>query len=67
MNIVLDRFANRFLRRLKERSDVDVEADIGESRRDHLGAAVVPVLAEFADQHTRAAALAFFEFDGPLS
>jgi hypothetical protein len=67
VHIVFDRFANRFVRRLKEWSDVDVETDIGEGRRDHLGAAVVPVLAEFADQHARAAALAFFELDGPLS
>ena len=67
VNIVFDCLANRFVRRLEKRPDIDVETDIGEGRSDHLGAAVVPVLAEFADQHARAAALAFFEAGDPLS
>jgi hypothetical protein len=40
--------AGRFLRRLEERADVDVEAEIGGHGGDHLGAAVVAVLAELA-------------------
>jgi hypothetical protein len=37
--------------------DVDVEADVGEGGGDHLGAAVVAVLAHLGDQHARPAAL----------
>jgi hypothetical protein len=41
--------------------DGDVEADIGERRGDHLGAAVVAVLAELGDQEARPAALGLGE------
>ena len=37
--------------------DVDVEADVGEGGGDHLGAAVVAVLAHLDDQHPRPPAL----------
>ena len=57
MHVVLDRLARRFLGRLEQRPDIDVEADIGEGGGDHLGAAVVPVLAELHHQHARPAAL----------
>ena len=40
-------------------SDVDVEAQVGEGRRDHLQAAVVSVLAELHDEHPRPAPLPF--------
>ena len=53
MDIVLDRLAHRFLRGLKQRTDIHVETDIGESRRNHLRAAIVTILTEFADQHAR--------------
>ena len=54
---VLDGLAGGFLRRREQRADIDVEADIGERRGDHRGAAVVAVLARFDHQHARAAAL----------
>ena len=57
VDVVLDRLPRPFLGRLEERPDIDVEADIGERRRDHLGAAIVAVLAELDDQHARPAAL----------
>ena len=45
----------------KQGPDVDVEADVGERRGDHLGAAVVAVLAELGDQEARPAALGLGE------
>ena len=47
----------RFLGRLEERPDVDVEAEIGKSRGDHLLAAVVAVLADLGDEDARRAAV----------
>ena len=61
VDVVLDRLARRLLGRLEQGADVDVEADVGERGRDHLGAAVVAVLAELADQHARPAALGLGE------
>ena len=46
VHVVLDRVARRLLGRLEQRADVDVEAEVGERGGDHLGAAVVAVLAE---------------------
>ena len=42
---------------LKQGSDVDVVAQIGEAGGDHLGAAVVAVLAHLGDQDARPSAL----------
>ena len=53
MDVVVDRVLRRLLRRLEQRPDVDVEADVGEGRGDHLGAAVVAVLAHLDHQHPR--------------
>ena len=50
MHVVLDRLARRLLRRLEQRPDIDVEADIGEGGGDHLGAAVMAVLAQLHHQ-----------------
>ena len=61
MDVVLDRLARRLLGRLEQGADVDVEADVGERGRDHLGAAVVAVLAELGDQEARPAALGLGE------
>ena len=58
VHVVLDGVARRLLGRLEQRADVDVEAEIGERGRDHLGAAVVAVLAELHDEDARATALA---------
>jgi hypothetical protein len=48
-------------RRGEQRPDVDVEAEIGEGRGDHLLAAVVAVLADLGDQDARPAALVGLE------
>src|SRR3954454_16679592 len=55
MYVVLHRMPRYFGRGLKERTDIDVEPEIGKRRRDHLGAAVVPVLAHLRDEDARAA------------
>ena len=60
MHVVLDGLARALLRRLEQRADVDVEAEIGEGGGDHLLAAVVAVLAHLGDQDARAAAVGFF-------
>ncbi len=57
VNVVFDRFLYRLFGRLEQRPDVDVEAEVGEGRGDHPRAAVVPVLAQLADQHARPAPL----------
>ena len=57
VHVVLDRLARDLFRRLEERPHVDVEPEIGERRRDHLGAAVVPVLPDLRDEHARPAAV----------
>ncbi len=57
MHVVLDRLPRGFLRRLEQRADVDVEAEVGEGGGDDLGAAVVAVLAELGDHQPRPAAL----------
>ena len=53
VHVVLDRLARGFGRRLEQRADVDVEAEVGERGGDHLGAAVVAVLAELGDEDAR--------------
>ena len=55
VHVVLDRLARGLFRRLEERADVDVEAEIGEGRRDDLGAPVVAVLPELRDHDPRPA------------
>ncbi|GCC47283.1 hypothetical protein chiPu_0031116, partial [Chiloscyllium punctatum] len=61
VDIVLDRLPRGFVRGCEQRSDIDVEADVGEGRRDHLLAAVMAVLADFCHQDARAAALGLLE------
>ena len=61
VHVVLDRIARGFFRRLEQRTDVDVEAEIGEGRRDHLGAAVVTVLAQLRDEDARPASFVLGE------
>src|ERR1700730_8044610 len=53
VHIILDRLPGSFFRRLEQRPDIDVEADIGKGGGDDLGAAVVPILAELDHQHAR--------------
>ena len=62
VHVILDRLARGFGRRREQRPDIDVEADIGERRRDHLLAAIVAVLADLGDEDARAAAFILLEF-----
>ena len=64
MHVVLQRVLRGLLGRLEERADIDVEADVGEGRRDHLGAAVVPILTELDHQDAGPAALGLGEERG---
>src|SRR5438552_12883537 len=50
VDVVLHRLARDLLRGLEQRADVDVEAEVGKRGGDHLGAAVVAVLADLGDQ-----------------
>ena len=61
MHVVLDRLPRGLRRRREQRPDVDVEAEIGEGRGDHLLAAVVAVLADLGDEDARPAALVRLE------
>ena len=58
VHVVLDRVARRLFGSLEQRADVDVEAEVGERGGDHLGAAVVAVLAELDHEQAGPAALA---------
>ena len=61
VHVVLDRLARRLVGRREQRADVDVEAEVGERRGDHLLAAVVAVLAHLGDEDARAAAVVLVE------
>src|SRR5437660_195944 len=53
MDVIFDSLLGGLFRGLEEGSDVDVKAEVGESRRNDLRAAVVPVLPELDDQNPR--------------
>ena len=61
VHVVLDRLARGLVGRREQRADVDVEAEVGERRGDHLLAAVVAVLAHLGDQDARPAAVGLLE------
>ena len=61
VHVVVDRVAGGLGRRLEQRADVDVEAEVGEGGGDDLGPAVVAVLAHLHDQHAGPAALGLGE------
>ena len=61
VDVVLDRLPRRLAGRREQRPDVDVEAEIGEGRGDHLLAAVVAVLAHLGDQDARPAPVVALE------
>ncbi len=50
VHVVLDRLARGFRGRREQRSDIDIEAEIGEGGGDHLLPAVVAVLADLGDE-----------------
>src|SRR5262249_31644481 len=62
VNVVFDRVACYFGRRLEERSDIDVETEIGECGCDDLRAAIVPILSHLGDQDSRPTPLDTLEF-----
>src|SRR5438128_4507674 len=53
VHVVLHGLARDLLGGLEKRADVDVEADVGERRGDHLGAPIVAVLPNLGDQDAR--------------
>ena len=61
VHVGLHRLPGDLLRRLEQRADVDVEAEVGERGGDDLLPAVVAVLAHLGDQDARAAALGLLE------
>src|SRR4051794_15096648 len=61
VGIRLDRLPGDLLGRLEEGAHVDVEAEVGERRRDDLLAPVVAVLAHLRDEDARTPALEAFE------
>ena len=57
VHVGLDRLLRHLGRCLEQRADVDVEAEVGERRGDHLLATVVAVLAHLGDHDARSAAV----------
>ena len=57
VHVILNRLSSRFLRRLEQRADIDVEADIRKRGGDYLRTPVVSVLPELDHQQAWAAAL----------
>ena len=62
MHVVFHRHVGGFFRRHEQWADVHVEAEVGESGGDDLGAPVVTVLTNLGDQHTRTASVFLLEF-----
>ena len=65
VHVVVDRHLRRLARRLEQRPDVDVEAEVGEGGGDDAGAAIVAVLAQLDDQDARPASVVLDEGRGP--
>ena len=61
VHVVVGGLAGHLLGRGEQRSDVDVEPDVGERRRDHLLTAVVAVLAHLGHQNAGPAAVGLGE------
>src|SRR5579862_5143490 len=53
MHISFDCVLRNLCRRLKKRTDVDVEAEIGKCCRYDLGAAIMAVLSHLGDENAR--------------
>ena len=66
VHVVLDGVPRHLLRRLEQRADVHVEAEVGERGGDDLRAAVVAVLAHLGDQDPERPALLLRERGGHL-
>ena len=52
VHVVVDRLLGCLARRLEQRTDVDVEAEVGKRRGDDLLTTIVAVLAHLGDQDT---------------
>ena len=61
MDVIVDRILRRLGRGLEQGADIDIKADVGEGGGDHLGTAIMAVLAHLDDQHPGAAAVFFGE------
>ena len=61
VHVVVGGLPGDLVRRGEQRADVDVEADVGERRGDHLLTAVVPVLTHLGDQDARPATVGLGE------
>ena len=61
MHVILDRLPRGFRRRGKQRSDIDVEAEIGEGGGDDLLGRVVAVLTDLGDENAGPASLGALE------
>src|SRR5262249_58181227 len=66
VDVILDGLARGLRRRREQRTDVDVEAEIGEGGRDHFLSAVMTVLTDLGYQDARPAAFVRFEFGDEL-
>ena len=62
VHVVLYGLPCGFLRGCEQRADIDIEAKVGERRRDDFLAAIVAVLPDFGDQNARLAAFVLGEF-----
>ena len=67
MHVTLNCEARHFAWRLEERTDIDVKADVGQRGGDHLGAAIMTVLAHLCDEDAGSAPLFTLEFDDHLA
>ena len=66
MHVVLDGLLGGLFGSLEQRTHIDVEADVGVTRGNHLGAAVVAVLTELGDHDARLTALFLGELGAQL-
>ena len=61
MHVVLDRLPRCFGRGAKQRTDIDIEPQIGEGAGNYLLPAVVAILAHFGHHNPRPATFGLFE------
>ena len=66
VHVVLDGLLGGLLGGLEQRAHINVEADVGVTRGDHLGTAVVSVLTQLGDHDARLTALFLGEFGAQL-
>ena len=67
VHVAFNRKTSHLARSLEERTDVHIKPNIGQGRRDHLGAAIVTVLSHLGNKNAGPAPLFMLEFDDHLS